>query len=1085
LAISRGTRRAAIIALAAFMVPILLIVPALGQAPWVDVISPEDGGWVTDPLLEVRGNASSPSFITDLRGDFLTNGTGFGLDWDGENLSMSPRALFVETFSGSQLDPGKWTVVRNQGVIDVSNGHLHLATIGASREFPLVQSRGAIFSKEMDWIARVDMTYTSQGYSGSGGGISAGSPMLPNSFMAAYNQWVNMQTPRFGVYSNGYMVYNLSTPDGFDHTYSLRYESGPNRYSVLLDATKLDTFTRSDIPSILWFGASVNGPYYQYANIDIDYVDVWAFNGKRTFAPIRFPHETVFDEVNMNWSTTNPAKGVAGLQARSSTDGANWGDWTEVMDGIPEAQLIGEWLQLRVDLSLPALRNTDAKVVLHGIDVVGHHPVKTVELRSNNGRWIDATGTQDWRAEVQLREDLNHIDVRVTDSSGKSNLSFFQQILDTTPPVGSIQILKDRPYTNNLNVTLSLNATDKYGVEYVQVSNSPYFTGILTFPFQASIDWTMGGSDGEVGCYVRFVDTHGLVSEIFSDTIIYDTFPPSGEITINDGDKYSPSLGVDLDLEYSDTKGIATIELSNLANFSDIRTVEVGETTHEDWMMAEGPDGPRTVYMRLTDVSGNVRVVSDLIEYHEPKAVGSLTLVDGADVTNQGVIDVDVSVPLAVRARRMQLSNEPAFIDATWVQLEEQTTWILSPGDGPKVVFLRFLDFRDIVSLPVNATIILDTTPPRIDVIIDGGATYAIDTSVVVEVVYVDALPTPSMWISRVDRFNEIEPQEFTDSFEWELYRQEGPQELFIKVVDLAGNEAIGRSSIHFATILPKVIVHLPDGDLSNSVDQVLVLVDVIDPYGGIEVQISIGEDPSARTEWMANDGVLQIPIPVGTVDGGHPIGVTARNTAGLESELVNVTITLDRTAPSVSILVPVDGASMPQKGFDVLLEMKSSDPSGLALVRFRVDGGDWTLVPDSGLSSVVTLYDFGSHSIEVEVTDGAGNTGLNLTTFDLENSEATVGGGSRMGLLLLIAIAVIVGVAFESYRRRSGGSGRGFLDNIVRHPDDATEPLPVRTDVRADERTDARNEEAPEDDVPSDGGGTDEVDHSGWIEIP
>ncbi|NOQ53797.1 MAG: hypothetical protein GQ558_04230 [Thermoplasmata archaeon] len=937
-----------------------------------------------------------------------------------------------------------------------------------------------MFSQEMDWIARIDMRYTSQGYSGSGGGISDGTAIASSSFMAAYNEWAGWQNPSFKVYSNHEVVYNQSTPDTSNHVYTLKYEADLSKYSVMMDGTKLDTFNHWNIPSVFWLGATSDGIYAQVANLEIDYVDVWAFNGKRTFAPIQFAFETAVDEVNINWSTTHPATGDAGLRARISTDGTTWGDWTDVIDGIPDALLTGFWLQLQVDLSLPGVRNTNANVALHGIDVVGHHPVRTVEVRSNNGQWVVATGTEEWTAEVQLKEDMNHIDVRVTDSGGMSNLSYFQQVLDTTPPVGSMKILKDRPYTNDLRVTLSLDATDKYGVEYVQVSNSPYFTGIVTFPFQGSLDWTMRGSDGEVACYVRFVDSHGLVSDTFSDTIIYDTFQPSGEITINDGSAYSPSLDVDLDLEYSDLRGIATIELSNHRHFKDMKTVDVGETTFEGWVMAGGGDGPRRVYMRLTDVSGNVRVISDYINYYQPKAVGSLTLMDGANVTNKGVIEVDISVPLELQARRMQLSNDPAFIDATWEQLEVDTIWILSPGDGPKMVYLRFWDFRDIVSLPVNATIILDATPPRVDVIIDGGATYATDTTVAVEVIYVDALPATSMWVSRVDRFNEIEPQQYTGSFEWELFRQEGPQGLFIKVVDLAGNEGVGRSSIHFATIPPEVIVRLPDGEWSNSESHVPILVDVIDHYGGIEVQVSMDADPGDGTEWLANDGVLQAPVPEGTADGDHMIYVRARNAAGLESKVANVTVTLDRTAPLVTVLHPVDGSSIPQKGFDVLLELMSSDTSGIAQVRFRVDGGNWTLVPYSGQSSIVTLDDFGDHSIEVEVTDGAGNTGSAITTFGLEESEARVGsGGSLTMLLLLIVIAVIVAVAYESRRRRRGGFGSGFLDGLfhTHNPEAAREPLPERTDVQ--------NEEGPGNDVPSYGGGTDEADHSGWLETP
>jgi hypothetical protein len=38
---------------------------------------------------------------------------------------------------------------------------------------------------------------------------------------------------------------------------------------------------------------------------------------------------------------------------------------------------------------------------------------------------------------------------------------------------------------------------------------------------------------------------------------------------------------------------------------------------------------------------------------------------------------------------------------------------------------------------------------------------------------------------------------------------------------------------------------------------------------------------------------------------------------------------------------------------------------------------------------------------------------------------------------------------------------------------------------MKLSEEIHVQDEEAPGDDVPSDGGGTDEVDHSGWLETP
>lgn len=1041
--------RPVLIAMAALvLLPSITTLGGLADGPWIQVIEPEADGWVPDPDLVVRGNATPPTRLLSLDPSVLSSGTGQGMVWDGANLTMRPRVVFEEGFGGNQLDLAKWSIIRDVGVIAVEGGRLKLQNVLYSMDFPLIRSVQLPTTRNEDWTARFVMSFAAQyPYSGSGGGISATGTDKATSHMSAYNQYVGWPGSTFSIYGNGQALYNLSWPDGQMHEYRLVYVKDRDVFEVHMDTTKLGTFTTIQTPRYFWFGSTSLGPYAYYSHLDIDQVDLWSFSGSRTLDPVQLDHWSAIEGIDMDWVSNHRADAKVTLEARTSADNVSWDGWTAVdEEGVPTALLEGMFLQLRVNLSLPSVRDANAHISLRGIDVRYNHPITKVELRSNEGEWVDATGLEQWRGQVRLVEDANTVEVRVTDTSGAFNVTSFDQLLDTTPPVGTMEILKDSQYTNDLNVTLHLNATDRYGVEYVQVSNSPDMRGRVTFPYVPSLAWQMVGSEGVVTCWVRFIDSHGLMSQVVSDSIMYDSIPPSGRVAIEGGKGYTASLTVDLELEHSDTRGVARVELSNLANMSRALVVEPTETMVTGWTLLEGDDGPRTVHMRLTDVAGNVRVVSDSIELYRPKALGGLTVEEGAEITSKSVVDVAIDVPYEeLKPRLLQLSNEPAFIDATWESVERAKRWILSSGDGEKTVYLRFLDFRDIISLAVNTTIVLDTTPPEVVVLLNEGAVYTTEPLVGVELQVTDASPLVTMWASTVDRFNEVDPRSFEPRFQWEVLAREGVRNLYVKVMDLAGNEGVGHSSIHYATISPEIRLELPDGSPSSARDNVSVKVVWIDHYGGVEVKLALDQDPPDGAPWLPVDGTLPLAIPPGLGDGWHEVHAVARNAAGLRSEVVTARVRLDRTAPSVEIMRPKDGSTLSQKGLEVLLEVEASDATGISQVSYRVDEGPWRVVPRANLTTVVTLERFGDVVIEVELTDGAGNTAAVTTSFRLEEEGARVGAGISWAILLLVLVLVAaVLLAHQLLGRRAAGHpmpwerhGRGGEEGSRSGPDE------------------------------------------------
>jgi len=1034
------TKRTVVAAMAVVFAALMLFPSSAAEAPWIGVVSPEDGGWVIDPDLKVQGNATPPIITLDLGETFLSNGTGFGFTMDGANLTMRPRELFSDEFTDTTLDTDKWQVLRYGAGISFANGHMKLTN--QAQNYPLLRTVGTSFPANADWMARFQMQMLTLGYSGSGGGISTTSTDTGSSHLAAYNLWAGWNTDSYKVYSNGIETYSDAS-DHTDHQYVLSYDADRGRFTSLMDGDELDTFTSVTMPNQFWFGATTQGMYQFYSHLEIDFVDVWAFNGIRTFDPIEFPHTTVVDSIKANWTTNRPADADVMFEARMSEDNRTWSMWLPMIDGVPPEEMQGTFLQVRIKASLKGLRESAARIRIGGIEVQRHHPVTLVEVRNvdTDGVWMNATGREAWKATVPLQEDLNTIQVRVTDTAGEVNVTSFEQVLDTTPPTGTMHILKDRTYTNNLNVSLQLNATDRYGIEFVAISNARDMRDAIMFPYKENIEWTMGGDDGEVACFVRFIDPHGLASDMVSDTIIYDSIAPSGELSIFRGKPFTPSLTVDLDLVYSDTRGVGLVELSNHANLSDIRTVPEGDETYRNWTLTDGGDGPRTVYMRMTDLAGNSRVVSDTIEYYQPKVLGGMTMEDGANITKNSAVRIEIDVPLLEGPRMMQLSNDAAFMDAVWETVDDQAVWILSSGDGPKVVYLRFLDYREVISLPVNASIFLDTTAPRVDLFLDGGAEYTIDEEVEVTLDYTDATDAAAMWVARVDRFNEADEEPFSATFIWTVPPREGIHGIYVQVQDMAGNAVVVHGSIWFASILPKVRVTLPEGDVTGSSDHVVVSVVTEDRYGGIEYVRGIDEDPLEGGQWLPEEGTLWVPFREGTSEGNHRVTVRARNTAGLVSDMVAVNFTLDLTPPVLSLVAPLDGDILAQRGLDVMLQLTAHDPTGISEVRYRLDGGQWVTVPDEQLTAVITLDDFGDHTIEAEVTDGVGNAGTVSTSFRVDDSEAQVtSGDSWTMLIVLVVIVVIIGIAFEVYRHREGGGLLGILGH--RTPPEADIPV-------------------------------------------
>jgi photosystem II stability/assembly factor-like uncharacterized protein len=107
---------------------------------------------------------------------------------------------------------------------------------------------------------------------------------------------------------------------------------------------------------------------------------------------------------------------------------------------------------------------------------------------------------------------------------------------------------------------------------------------------------------------------------------------------------------------------------------------------------------------------------------------------------------------------------------------------------------------------------------------------------------------------------------------------------------------------------------------------------------------------------------------------GSHTLTATARDPYGNTTTSAPVTVTIDNTAPTVSIIEPDDGKKV--AGF-VTVSATASDNEGVAGVQFILDGNELDDEDTSAPFSInwdTTLMDNGEHRLRARARDAAGN---------------------------------------------------------------------------------------------------------------
>jgi hypothetical protein len=1000
-----------------------------GDGPLLVVDGPTDGDWFTAPGITVEGTVDPRGLTSVLNVSELGSGDTNRLTVQPWGVVYTPSPFLEDEFLGNALNTSLWTVLRDDGIITVNGGVLTLTEEWVSYRYyyPSINSSQDFFAIDhsRDWEAEFRMMHVIESgiRRATGGGITCSTEEYPYGHFYAMGGNIPIGEWNIWIYENRTNVYKSDFTIQTWHTYLLRYDSSKDSYSIYMDGILRSEFEREDPPDHFWFGSPDVSYSDHFTTIMIDSARVWTYHGSWESRALDMDGKMVLTGVVPNWTTTRPNIGKVRLQVQVSSDNSTWSSWTDVRGGAPITDIEGRYLRFRADLSMPFVKDGDQNVTLSSLALVFHYPVASLEYNNDGSEWSPIPVMAEWSFGLTLHEDWNHLMIRATDTGRAVNSTQLDLLLDTTPPTGTVEIDGGALFTGSLDVTVSVFANDTYGITKVHLFFYIGSQDIDVLAFQDSFPFLLEGIDGPITLFVKFEDIHGLLSAPVSDDIILDTTDPTGSIEIDGGAAYTGSNEVTLSLSYSDKNGLTSIEVSNDAGFSDPQSL-AGFVEDLEWDLGMSSDGTAWVYLRLVDPVGNELVVNASIEMYFPKAEGTITIHVGVELTNGPLVSLDIMVPPSLKAQVMQVSEDETFVGVPWQEFSERTIWTLSAGDGPKTVYVRFEDFRGIISLPVSDGIMVDRTPPKVVVSIDLDAEFAIQKEVQLTIEYDDLGLATDLWVSNSDDRGGAERMDYQRSVIGQIPDIEGERSVHVWVMDQAGNIGSTSDVIHYASFPPTIGVTLPVGDITNA-DVLAVDLDVSDRYGPTEVRFAVDRDPSVDDHWMSLDGDLSVDIS-GLEEGDHQVRVVARNGPGLMSQVLVATFVLDRTAPDVTILEPRADERLHQGRLTVRFIVQVSDIYGTTVTEVRVDQGEWAPVDPSDPFDV-RLAGYGDKRIEVRAIDEAGNIGTASVSFTLE--EETSGTLMTLMIVVLVAIIAVAIAAIVLRRSRMGDPGEPETD--------------------------------------------------------
>ncbi len=562
----------------------------------------------------------------------------------------------------------------------------------------------------------------------------------------------------------------------------------------------------------------------------------------------------------------------------------------------------------------------------------------------------------------------------IDDAGNHSEISMSKIILDRVPPtINKVFVNDGGKWVTSTKVTINMDVSD---ASHMQINNTTAIANMVMWePFSPKkVDWNIIPGDGEKIIYMRFKDPANNITDVASTEITLDTKPPTGEFTINAGDKFTndPDKLVNLFITTTDGKGM---QITNNPDFTDVKLEPVRDSVM-NWQLI-GEDGMKTIFVRLRDEAGNYSSVltsSIVLDRYPPSDLG-LVINEGQEWVRNPARRASVQLN-ARGASHYKLGETPDLDKQKWEVYKNVTTWIFSEQEGEKSLYAFFKDPAGNVSNLIKATIMLDYTPPICEEFtIDNGADFTNNQQkkVTLTIKAPDAL---KMAISNtpISDPTDVSTQweDYVIEKEWVLEGEDGLKTIYIIFRDEAGNfsgryndriivDRVGPTEC--SVVINENNKYVPPGDRKFPV--------ALSAQGADK--IIIAENPEfsdGRWELFVSKKIYEVSAG----DGIKNIYIKFRDKALNESEVFSGSVILDTKPPEAINLTINDGIMYTNDNSKtVTLDIEAQEASEMRIIQKGHPPGNWEVF--SATKTYILLGEDGEKEIGVFLRDEAGNT--------------------------------------------------------------------------------------------------------------
>lgn len=377
----------------------------------------------------------------------------------------------------------------------------------------------------------------------------------------------------------------------------------------------------------------------------------------------------------------------------------------------------------------------------------------------------------------------------------------------------------------------------------------------------------------------------------------------------------------------------------------------------------------------------------------------------------------NVTVPLVIEAEEdtsgveaMRFSPD-GIVWGDWMPFGTEALFHLPPGDGNRSVQLELRDLAGHVSVDRMVDwVLLDTSPPSGELVIDGGASHTTSTKVTLVVTAEDANGIASMQVSE-------EPGEWgavLEPFEelsFTLSPGDGTRIVRIRITDGAGLVTVVSATIVLDTEPPTGAVLINGGDEYSRSSTVNLTLEATDATSGVAL-VRFSWNTTGWGPWQNYTGELVYDLEPG--DGERAVHVQLRDGASLVSDAVIVdTVRVDTVGPSGS--VTIEGGDATTRFYTVELTFQASDANGVVDMRFSWDGETWTQWEAFRSSRTVSMPGGeGLKTVSVEFRDSSGRVSEVPATDSITYERA-----GDLTMVLLAAALIGAGLVALAWVRR------------------------------------------------------------------